>query len=250
MYDKNFFEAKFSDWTPKEGNAWRFWRASQKNRMNIILKEIGEYLNNNKDIIKVCEIGCGTGDFTELYYKENCMEVLGIDISDNAINICKNRFKKYSTIDFQSIEVLAMSEERKFDLVICMDILHYYDDNVIEAILDKMLKIKEGDGKYVLAIPLSDDDSDGNNFLNIVDKKMQIKKVGYINNHFYTKTIENKLIILYDAFTVQKYGGKLGILAGRFVRRLLASQVLLDLISYIGSILKKRTNSHIYIIAE
>lgn len=64
---------------------------------------------------KVLDVGCGAGSHT-LYLQENGIDVLGIDVSANAVEACKIRgIKKVVQID-----LLQINESEKFDTILLL----------------------------------------------------------------------------------------------------------------------------------
>lgn len=253
MYNKDFFENKFNYAANEEESVWRFWRASQKNRMKIMnqnIQKICTKLASAKKII-VCEIGVATADFTQLYYMKKRMKVLGIDISERAVKICKKKYDGDKNITFRQGDLFCINEKQKFDIIICMDTLHYYNSETIEEAIKKFCFIKDKFGFMVLSVPLKEDDEWGNDFVSIVKRHAEIIEMGYINNYFYDHTIEPKLLYVYDVLCVDKLLGKFGVFMGKtIIKAIMKSMIIFKICSAYGNLLGKRSNSHIYILAK
>lgn len=79
---------------------------------------------------KVLDIGCGKGMFTHCLKKKN-NSVIGIDLSQTAIHIAKNR---YPDIKFCCADISKKGWTRKVigedpvDLVVCLEILSYVEN--------------------------------------------------------------------------------------------------------------------------
>jgi len=88
----------------------------------------------------IIDIGCGKGTFTHLFKKENNY-VLGIDISETAIKIARER---YPDIDFLSCNISNINNYLKLldnfrggvELVVCSEVLSYLSNwrELIQAI--------------------------------------------------------------------------------------------------------------------
>jgi len=97
-----------------------FWFVA---RRNYILKTLGKVDRNSK----ILDIGCSSGilleELSQIGFKlEN---LYGIDISENAINNCKNAgFKNTFIMDAQSIDL-----NQKFDIIIASDCLEHLEDD-------------------------------------------------------------------------------------------------------------------------
>ncbi len=248
-YNKNFFEGKFVNWSSSEGNMWRFWRASQINRMNIMASILADIIKD-KEMVKICELGCATADFTKRYYDSKKMQVEGIDISDRAIGICKMLFEGDGNIVFYQSDIFEISKKNEFDVVICMDMLHYFNEIEVGKALEIIANMKKENGVALLSIPLDEEDEFGDSFVKIVTDRMNVVTKGYINNYFYDHTIEPKLLYLYDVLCVDCLAGRTGQMLGKLVRKLMGSISFFSLYSRFGKIFKKRMHSHIFLVAK
>ena len=83
-----------------------FWdntfKNNTKSQRNFPNEELCRFLGRNykkKSIINVLELGCGTGSNVAAFthYK---MNYTGIDFSENAIQICKKKYKKIKNLNF------------------------------------------------------------------------------------------------------------------------------------------------------
>jgi 2-polyprenyl-3-methyl-5-hydroxy-6-metoxy-1,4-benzoquinol methylase len=94
---------------------------------------------------KIIDIGCSSGQMLKIL-KETGLEVKGIDISQKAVNICKN-----SDLNV----ILAKGEEtglsEKFDVLIASDVLEHIE-NETSAIKEWERILKKG-GKAIVFVP-------------------------------------------------------------------------------------------------
>jgi O-antigen/teichoic acid export membrane protein/2-polyprenyl-3-methyl-5-hydroxy-6-metoxy-1,4-benzoquinol methylase len=88
------------------------------------------------------EIGCAEGAFTELLVKR-CNRLTAIDISPVALARARTRLRHCQTITFAQSDVLRDPELGTFDLVVVMDVLHYFkrpgDLRRVQARIHRML---------------------------------------------------------------------------------------------------------------
>lgn len=101
--------------------------------------------------LQILDFGCGVGTI-DFYMASKGNNVVGIDISNKAIQIAKENSKLFGlenrTDFFTSIEKL---EAKKFDLIICIEVLeHISDDRKTLNLLAKYLK---NDGILILSSP-------------------------------------------------------------------------------------------------
>lgn len=123
---------------------------------NLFLEQINYYIYNgqkhNFDGYKILVAGVGLGgDIISIGYflkKFKNIKLLGIDLSSKALNICKERIAKY---DLNNIELIEMSLldlhpniHGKFDLIICVGVLHHLE-NPTDG-LNTLKNVLEDDG--------------------------------------------------------------------------------------------------------
>jgi 2-polyprenyl-3-methyl-5-hydroxy-6-metoxy-1,4-benzoquinol methylase len=101
---------------------------------------------------KVIDIGCGSGETAAGISMLGAKSVLGIDYSENAIKVAKERHS-IENLKFKvdSIETLISSYPEFFSVVISLGTLEHMDDP--KEALRKMLRILDKNGKVVLTCP-------------------------------------------------------------------------------------------------
>ena len=89
---------------------------------------------------RVLDAGCGTGQIS-LELAARGAQVVGVDISNNLINVAKRRMPSYLSkkIDFRVGDMLS-SEHGIFDYTIAMDSLIHYDADDIMVALEELTK--------------------------------------------------------------------------------------------------------------
>lgn len=102
----------------------------------------------------VLECGCGRGLLTEFLARQGAI-ITAVDISDNMIDLAKNRLAKDSNTTFQvgALENLAF-EPASFDLILGVDILHHLDLGAVLPRLHRWLK-PQGKALFVENIGLN-----------------------------------------------------------------------------------------------
>ncbi len=247
MNNKKFFDEKFENYTEVEGNAWRFnWRASQIYRMKSAAECVNQIISCDYYHISICEIGCASADFTNMYYRENGMRVLGIDISSKAIEICREKYKKKTNIRFVQGNILEMNFLPQFDLVICMDVLHYFNEEEQTLALANIKSFLNNKGKIVLMLPLEKKEIE-RNVMNNVLKQFSNVSYKYIYTEFYQRVFEKKCLLIYDILTLNCRFGKTGLYIANRIKRIVNSMKIFEFINRFD---KKHIPSHIIITAE
>lgn len=100
---------------------------------------------------KILDIGCGVGTMCLYFADNNAQAVVGLDISDRAINIAQNARKSLGlkNVIFRNSEL--QKNISKFDMVLCSEIIeHIKDDKTFLSLVANNLK--DG-GLLVLTTP-------------------------------------------------------------------------------------------------
>ncbi len=104
-------------------------------------KVINEFMEENK-IEDMIEHGCGDGN--QLTYLK-VQKYLGLDVSQDAINICREKFKGD---DSKSFALVSDYDGKKFSLSLSQDVIfHLTEDNVYEEYMEKLFNSST---KYVM----------------------------------------------------------------------------------------------------
>ena len=107
----------------------------QKEEIEVISKKIDF---NGK---KLLEIGCGLGRWAE-FFKDKCNIYVGIDYSENLIEIAKKHFN-YPNCYFENLSVTEMDEENlpikgPYDIIFITGVLIYLNDEDIKIMIEKI----------------------------------------------------------------------------------------------------------------
>jgi 2-polyprenyl-3-methyl-5-hydroxy-6-metoxy-1,4-benzoquinol methylase len=98
---------------------------------------------------RVLEVGCGIGSDAEEFAKHGA-EYVGIDLSEQSINLCKNRFEvlglegEFFNIDVSDLESLITLGQ--FDLVYSYGVIHHYPG--IEQIINNIHQVVRLEGEF------------------------------------------------------------------------------------------------------
>jgi cyclopropane fatty-acyl-phospholipid synthase-like methyltransferase len=92
------------------------------NQINKLLK-----ISNIKSNDKVLEIGCGSGYITKYIYDATNCSLTGIDLSEKAIEIAKNKYTlENNKLNFISVDMNKISSiKEEFDFIIAIDSLFF-----------------------------------------------------------------------------------------------------------------------------
>ena len=122
---KHCFDEMFSNYTERDGNGWGInWRSSHYRRMKDAISIMRPVLK--KQQLKVLEVGCATGDMTELIL--SCITDLKIydalDISEKAISIFKRKILDKICRWFVG-NIADIQLDETYDIIICCDVIYY-----------------------------------------------------------------------------------------------------------------------------
>jgi len=101
---------------------------------------------------KVIDIGCGEG-FYSIYLASKGFDVLGIDISENAVKYAKENAKKAgANVRFKSMDFNELPEiKEKFDFILGWGILHCIPFQKRKKYVKNVNKLLNDNGKYLSA---------------------------------------------------------------------------------------------------
>ena len=133
MYKDNYYQIKSF-----EKNNW--WYRARRDLLDKILKSLNTLFHNTLDA------GCGVGSNFEVLTKYS-KNVYGIDISDDAIELCSR--KNYRKLT--KISLLDLNLDVKFDLIASLDVLEHVDDDM-EAVKNLSSHIRTN-GILIVSVP-------------------------------------------------------------------------------------------------
>lgn len=110
-------------------------------------KKIKKFLKNYQGK-KLLDIGCGTGSFT-LEMKEFAEELYGIDISQKAIQLAKEKGIKAFQMDID--EENLPFENNFFDIIFCGEVLEHVFDS--DHLLEEIYRVLKPTGVAVITTP-------------------------------------------------------------------------------------------------
>ena len=107
----------------------------------------------------VLDVGCGTGKYSK-YLSDNKMNVLGIDLSETAIEIAKKRCEKANFISGDATIRNGILESQQFDVVFCHGFSIFNDPyQLIPARIEPIVDALKNNGYFIFGktTNLSDD---------------------------------------------------------------------------------------------
>lgn len=159
----------------------------------------------NQDM-KVADIACGVG-YGSWLMARNCQSVVGVDISDFALNHARNNFMS-SNIEF--IHGNSFDYEDEFDVVVSFETIEHMDELAGDEFITKIHKSLKANGVLIMSTPINKT----SNKVNVSEFHLR----EYDDYEFPNKLKKNgfKIILMYgqgSAFHEKLYGtsGKNGL---------------------------------------
>lgn len=129
------------------------------------------------DMHSVLDAGCGTGLWKRaLHGIDDSIEYTGVDPSDYLCR--KHGWIQSSVADFKS--------RRKFDLVVCQDVMQYMSNDEAERSIDAIAAVCRG--AFYFDVPTRDDIDDGYLDMRMTDRNIHVRSAAWyrrrLEEHF------------------------------------------------------------------
>lgn len=116
--------------------------------MNKGFKIVGIKMFSPSKGMNILDVGCGTGTQLELYKSYDC-NLYGLDFSPSMLEIARGRLGDTAQLDLGDATDMPY-ENDKFDLVICMLLLHELSSGSQTAVLNEVKRVLKVDGCILL----------------------------------------------------------------------------------------------------
>jgi SAM-dependent methyltransferase len=126
----------------------------------------------------VIDIGCGTGLLLNEFNKYK-IETLGIDYSERALNLCKQ--KKISVLKLD-LEKMPITVDKKYDIVTCMEVAEHLPERIANKLVNELVKL--GNIIVFTAAPPGQGDIEHHNHVNEQPKKYWIVLFNQVGFNF------------------------------------------------------------------
>ena len=97
------------------------------------------------------DLGVGNGR-NAIFLLSKSFNVTGVDISEEGVEIVKKRAGNNPNLELVVSDVAEYETEKKFDLVLAIGLLHFFDKDKIDIIADKMKKWTSINGVNVVVV--------------------------------------------------------------------------------------------------
>lgn len=175
-------------------NQEKLWDREYITKENLWSKEtkLLPSIFKNKSVL---ELGVGNGKTIISIIKQNPKKLEAIDFSQNAINICKDKFSKEKA-NFKKADVLSLPyKDLEFDIVVCYYLLNNLTEKQRIKAVEEIYRVTKSKG-----IVLFEDFMAGD-FRQIKTKEIEKNTIIKKNNllaHFFTI---NELKVLFNKFS-------------------------------------------------
>ena len=105
---------------------------------------------NNLNCKKVLDVGCGTGTILSLLSKNQNASFSGVDLSEQMINIAKEKLNNSVELKIGDSEQLPW-DNNTFDAIICTDSFHHYPEP--EKVLNEVARVLQPNGHLIVGDP-------------------------------------------------------------------------------------------------
>lgn len=245
---EDYFDGQFAQYDENRGNAWGMnWRAYMVLRADAIQSAF-EKIANKKERPSILEIGCASGDFTARCLptiKKRRGYIHGVDLAQKAVDICRERFAGVEECSFSNGKLPELNTGRKYDIILCMDVMEYFDIGERDACYKNMAGLLDDGGVLLLQMPLA-----GENAVQVreqLEKFYEIRKTEYVFGQLWYELFENRLCWAVDALYFRKRGIPFDWF-GKMAYRLMKHKKLVGIFFRINKRIFPRKRSHIVMV--
>lgn len=121
-----------------------------ENSYNHYKLNFGRYLPAKMDA-RILEIGCGGGHFLYFLKKKGYTNYLGIDLSDEAVELCRERITSY--VEKADAFSFLMNQENLYDAIYSSDVIEHIQKDKILVLLTLVYKALKPSGVLLLRLP-------------------------------------------------------------------------------------------------
>lgn len=182
--------------------AWnKLFKQNPRNQKltKFLKRELDYFLSYLTKDSKILDFGCGVGDKTE-YIRKKGFEVIGIDLSTQAIKFGKRTFPKCKLKEVKSLNTKFKS--KSFDAIVAIAFLHCLNNKQIKKVIKEINKIIKDKGKIYILV-MSDKDSTTKERGKKVEKDTYLMKSNKIF-HLFSKEELKDLFSNYRFLTIKE----------------------------------------------
>lgn len=135
--ERDYFEELYA----ADGDPWRFATSAY---------EQGKYARTvaaleGRRYARGLEVGCSIGVLTERL-AEVCDELVAVDVSERAVATARQRLQACEGVEVELRSLPEETPDGTFDLIVCSEVLYYFDAELLSAVLDVLVARLEPGG--------------------------------------------------------------------------------------------------------
>lgn len=102
----------------------------------------------------ILDIGCGRGEVVGICASRGASLVVGMDFSEESIEICRARLRNYKTVQLIRSEATELCEHNKFDVVFMLDTIEHIPSYEMEVVYEKIMTSLKLGGLFIFNTPI------------------------------------------------------------------------------------------------
>lgn len=233
------------------GFSWRAYMIKRTERVMTMIRDIcGELDTETVLHYLILEIGCAAGDSTAQILRVMGAEgrLIGCDVSDNAVRICKKRFDKEKRATFETMGLPNITTGQSSDLTICIDVVHYFTSSQYKECFQNIYSNTRIGGTVIVQVPL--EYVDEGHIIDAFNSVFVLEKKEYVYGQLWYETIEKWLQPLVQATYIEKSNNPVKRICGWFGYHILKSKSLVSLSFTINRVIFPGIKSHIILVGK
>ncbi len=156
LTENRFFVRFYFNWLYRKEDPYALMESDyEKAKLALVVETLRGVVPHTGSAL---EIGCGEGKLTA-HLGEVCDKVLAVDISDLAIARAKRSLEGAPHVEVRRADVFTEELADRFDLVVCSEVLFYFEPTQLPGVVKKVADRVSGGGRLLLvhARALADD---------------------------------------------------------------------------------------------
>src|SRR3989338_2385031 len=119
---------------------------------NFLVFQTIKNISKKYKIRDICEIGCGVGNLSSKLGKRG-FKVDAFDLDKNAVQLAK-KYNKNKNVNFFSKDILKLSVNKKYDLVLAIEVIEHIKDDI--GAIKNAKEILKKSGFFLITVPINE----------------------------------------------------------------------------------------------
>jgi SAM-dependent methyltransferase len=135
LTENRFFVRFYFNWLYRREDPYALMESDyEKAKLALVVETVGAVVGHARSAL---EIGCGEGKLTG-HLAPICDRVVAVDISDLAVARAKKSLADAPHVEVRQADVFTHELTESFDLVVCSEVLFYFEPNQLPGIVKKV----------------------------------------------------------------------------------------------------------------